>query len=74
MNLKEKNVTLVTLGTAGKGQVNTQEINDVVTKRGGQLSSHMHFARGPHFWETPLEKTVGEVQIWLDEIKPEAVP
>eukprot|EP00978_Attheya_sp_CCMP212_P020434 scaffold58497_cov45-Attheya_sp.AAC.3 len=74
MNLKEKNVTLVTLGTGGKGLVNNQEINDIVTKRGGQLSSHMHFARGPHFWETTLEKTLEEVQIWLDELKSEAVP
>jgi hypothetical protein len=67
--VKDKDVSVVTLGTGPKWQAGPQIVRKAVeTAGGGRLKQHLHFARGPHFWATPMETTLQQVESHISEI------
>lgn len=68
--LKEKDVSVVTLGTGSKSLAGPHIVEQAVeTATGkGHLKQHTHFARGPHFWATPMTTTLRQVESQMSEI------
>jgi flavodoxin len=60
--VKDKDVTMVTLGTTGTWQYDDNFFKSIGEQHGGRLQNHIHFARGPHAWPIPIETTLEEVQ------------
>jgi flavodoxin len=66
--VKDKDVTMITLGTSGTWQFDDTFFKSIGEQHGGRLQNHIHFARGPHAWPTPIETTLEEVQKKIAEV------
>jgi flavodoxin len=70
--LKDKQVTMVTLGSTGDWQFDNDVEKDTfhqsLKQHGGTVTNRFHFSRGPHAWATPIQETLTQVQAKFAEV------